>query len=274
MTAVLRCPVRGCGERLNRGGARWTCARKHSFDPHRSGFLNLLQPQDSRSREPGDSREAALSRRRLAGLGHAAALYQALGDVIRSRPGGPRASLLDVGCGEGAFLRSLGGIPDLERHGLDISAPSIGLAAKAASGVVFVVANADRVIPYADRSFDFVTSIDARANASEFERVLVPSGLVLVAVPGPDDLMELRERIQGAQVLKSRTTRVDQELGKLFTLVDRTTVRESRTFEAGDLRDLLTTTYRGFRRSERQAVDSLTTMSVTLSHEVLAFRRM
>ncbi len=273
MTVALRCPVRRCGERLNREGARWTCARNHSFDPHRSGFLNLLQPQDSRSRNPGDSSEAGLSRRRLAGLGHAAAVYQALGDVIRSRSNGARASLLDVGCGEGAFLRSLDGIPGLERHGLDISAPLIGLAAKAASEVVFVVANADRVLPYADRSFDVVTSIDARANASEFGRVLVPSGLVLVAVPGPDDLMELRERIQGARILKSRTARVDEELGKLFTLVGRITVRESRSFEPSGLRDLLTTTYRGFRRSERASVDSLTTMSVTLSHEVLAFQR-
>jgi 23S rRNA (guanine745-N1)-methyltransferase len=178
-----------------------------------------------------------------------------------------------VGCGEGAFLRLLGDLSGLERHGVDISAPSTELAARATPEALFVVANADRFIPYADRSFDFVTSIDARANAFEFARLLKPGGLALVAVPGPDDLMELCERIQGAKVEKSRAPQVEQELGKALTLVERTTVRDHRTFDPSGLRDLLTVTYRGFRRSEQPAVESLLRMNVTLSHEVLAFQR-
>ncbi len=156
---------------------------------------------------------------------------------------------------------------------MDISAPSIELAAKATPDVLFIVANADRFLPYADASFDFLTSIDARVNAAEFDRVLKKGGLVLVAVPGLDDLVELRERVLGGNVLKSRGSRIETELGKSFTLVDRTTVRDQRTFEPEALRDLLTATYRGFRQSERAAVESLPAMSVTLSHEVLAFER-
>ncbi len=272
MPVVLRCTVRGCGEPLRRDAARWACSRNHSFDLHRSGFLNLLQPQDRRSKHPGDSREAAEARRRLASLGHADAVFGAFGHVIDSRPRQDSA-LLDVGCGEGAFLRSIGAVSGLERHGVDISAPSIELAAKSSPDVSFIVANADRCLPYADASFDFVTSIDARVNASEFERVLKPGGLILVAVPAPDDLIELRERIQGGTVEKSRAPRIEDELGKSFTLVDRTTIRDQRLFESAALRDLLTATYRGFRQSERAAVATLTAMSVTLSHEVLAFKR-
>lgn len=249
------------------------CPSGHSFDQHRSGSLNLLQPQDRRSKHPGDSREAAQARRRLAGIGQADAVYRAFAHVIGSRSDRGPATLLDVGCGEGAFLRHVAGISGLERHGVDISAPSIELAAKASPEVLFVVANADRFLPYADQAFDFVTSIDARVNASEFERVLKKDGLILVAVPGPDDLIELRERVQGGRLEKSRATRIEEELGKSLNLVDRTAVRDARTFEPPVLRDLLTVTYRGFRQSERAAVDSLHAMTVTLSHEVLAFER-
>jgi len=252
---------------------RWACAKGHSFDQHRGGSLNLLQPQDRRSKHPGDSREAAQARRRLAAIGHADAVYRAFEHAIGSRSHGNPATLLDVGCGEGAFLRHAAGIAGLKRHGVDISAPSIEMAAKASPDVLFVVANADRFLPYADHAFDFVTSIDSRVNASEFERVLRKGGLILVAVPAPDDLIELRERVLGGKVEKSRAERVEEELGKSLRLADRTTVRDSRTFEPSALRDLLTVTYRGFRQSERAAVESLTAMSVTLSHQVLAFER-
>ncbi len=273
MRVVLRCPVRGCPRRLAHEGPRWICSGGHSFDQHRTGFLNLLQPQDRRSRNPGDSREAALARRRLAGSGHADSVHRTLANVIASSVPGESPSLLDVGCGEGAFLRYLASIARLERHGVDISGPSIEFAAKASPEVLFVVANADRFIPYAGDSFDFVTSIDARANAAEFVRILKPRGLVLIAVPGPDDLLELRERIHGARVEKSRAPRVEEELARTLALVDRTTVRENRTFDLPILLDLLRVTYRGFRQSERAAVESLTAMNVTLSHEVLVFRR-
>lgn len=269
----LLCTVRECAESLTREGTRWVCGKGHSFDQHRFGSLNLLQPQDRRSKHPGDSREAAQARRRLAGIGHADAVYRAFARVIGSRSRGAPATLLDVGCGEGAFLRHLDGVPGLERHGVDISAPSIDLAAKASPKVLFVVANADRFLPYADQAFDFVTSIDSRVNASEFERVLGKDGRILIAVPGPDDLIELRERVQGGKVEKSRAARVEEELGKPLRLLERTTVRDSRTLEVPALRDLLTVTYRGFRQSERAAVESLSAMNVTLSHEVLAFER-
>ncbi|MBX7187597.1 MAG: methyltransferase domain-containing protein [Vicinamibacteria bacterium] len=198
-------------------------------------------------------------------------MHRAFAHVIGSRAQRGPATLLDVGCGEGAFVRHVSSVPGLEPHGVDISAPSIELAAKASPEVLFVVANADRFLPYADQAFDFVTSIDSRVNAGEFQRVLSQRGLILVAVPGPDDLIELRERVQGGKAEKPRGQRVVEELGRSLKLAERTTVRDSRIFEPPVLRDLLTVTYRGFRHSERAAVESLAAMDVTLSHEVLAF---
>lgn len=273
MSVVLRCTVRSCGESLHPEGAKWACVRHHSFDLHRSGLLNLLQPQDRRSAKPGDSREAALARRRLALIDHAEAVHRAFGRIVESRAKGRPAALLDVGCGEGAFLRSLDGIPALERHGLDLSSAALELAAKASPQILFVVANADRCLPYVERSFDVVTSIDARLNAPEFARILKPGGLVVMAAPSGDDLIELREVVQGGRVYKSKGARIEEELAGPFKLLDRLTVRDRRSFDPSALRDLLVATYRGGRRSQSPAIEALTEMTVTLSHEILVFER-
>lgn len=273
MKVALRCTVRGCAESLEPQAGRWSCARGHSFDLHRSGFLNLLQPQARRSKTPGDSRDTALARRRLIAAGHLVGLHRAVIEVIKARTLKGPLSVLDVGCGEGGFVRELSGFGNAEAHGVDISAPSIELAAKTSPGAFFVVANADRFLPYADQSFDFIVSIDARVDATEFDRVLSDEGLVLIAVPSLDDLVELRERIHGAKIEKRRVERVEEDLGPRFTLEDKTTVREQRELQPSDLRDLLTTTYRGFRRSEQARVSELQAMTVTLSHEVLVYAK-
>lgn len=273
MSVELRCPVRACGQPLTRHAGAWVCMRKHSFDQRRGGALNLLQPQDRRSTTPGDSPEAALSRRRLADLGHADAIHRAISQVVRSTSRGRPSTLLDVGCGEGALLRVLGEASHLERHGLDISTPALALAAKASPEILFVVANADRTIPYRDHSFDFLTSLDARVNSSEFQRLLTASGLLLIAIPAADDLIELRERIQGARLEKPRASGLLTTLSQSWTLVHQAVVREVRTFDPPALRDLLTATYRGFRARERSAAETLTRMAVTLSHHLLVFQR-
>ena len=61
----------------------------------------------------------------------------------------------------------------------------------------FLAANADRFVPYADRSFSVVMSITARMNAGEFRRVLREDGRLLVAIPAADDLIELRSPAGG-----------------------------------------------------------------------------
>ena len=66
---MLLCPVRDCRLPLARAERRLTCPNTHSFDVARSGYINLLQPQDRRSKRPGDTPAAVQSRRRLHDLG-------------------------------------------------------------------------------------------------------------------------------------------------------------------------------------------------------------
>src|SRR3954452_3278553 len=107
MAVTLICPVRHCGAALERRGRSLVCPQGHSFDLARSGYCNLLQPQDRRSKNPGDSRAAVEGRRRLLDAGYGAALLAALQEEIGLSPG----AVLDVGCGEGYYLGSLAAMP-------------------------------------------------------------------------------------------------------------------------------------------------------------------
>src|SRR4051812_13953135 len=66
---TLLCTVRDCHQPLAREEKRLVCERNHAYDVARSGYVNLLQPQDRRSANPGDSKEAVAARRRLADRG-------------------------------------------------------------------------------------------------------------------------------------------------------------------------------------------------------------
>jgi len=246
---TLLCTVRNCRLPLHHDGLRYLCDRNHSFDIARSGYINLLQPQDRRSRVPGDRDEAVEARHRLTDRGIFAPLLNALRLLVPSTE-----SILDAGCGDGYYLGSLvksGGC------GVDISTAAIDLAARRYPAAQWVVANADRFIPYADASFDVVMSITGRLNRSEFRRVIRDDGSLVVAISAPDDLMELR----GAA--RDRVSRTIAMFSPEFELIDRQRAATTADLDGESVRDLLTATYR-----PRAAAAS----RVTLSLDLLRFR--
>jgi len=87
---------------LVREERRVVCARGHSFDVARSGYINLLQPQERRSKHPGDTAAAIAARRRLHDRGVTAPLARAIADLLAATPDDV---VLDAGCGEGFYWR-------------------------------------------------------------------------------------------------------------------------------------------------------------------------
>src|ERR1019366_3630476 len=147
---MLLCPVRGCHLALVRAERRLFCPRGHSFDVARSGYINLLQPQERRSKQPGDSVAAVAGRRRLHESGATASLLRAIAEIMQASTSD---GVLDAGCGDGFYLGSLARQTRFAGHGVDISVAAIDAAARRFPECEWVVANADRVVPYADRSF-------------------------------------------------------------------------------------------------------------------------
>ena len=233
------------------------CPRGHSFDIARSGYTNLLQPQDRRSKEPGDTAAALQGRRRLHDRGVTEPLLNAIAEVVAASPDD---IVLDVGCGDGFYLGSLARLIGFGAHGIDISVPAVDAAARRYPECEWIVANADRFVPYADRSFSIVLSITARMNAGEFRRVLSDDGRLLVALPAPEDLIELR----GAG--RDRVARTIETFARDFTLVDKRRVSTTADLDAAAVHDVLHSIYRPLRSKAAEA------MRVTFSLDLLLFR--
>ena len=276
----LVCPVRDCAQPLEIAATRAVCSRSHAFDRARSGYWNLLQPQDRRSTNPGDSKAAAQARRRLADAGFDTPLHDALLEIVsdldlpwaESKP----LVALDLGCGEGGWLRRLCPLETAGATaacGVDLSQAAIELAARRAAAdglldITWVVANADRTLPLSSRSFHLATSLTARINTAEFMRVLHPEGRLVVAVAGADDLAELRVEVLGDAIEKDRLARVDHELGARFERIGRESVRWTITPDAEQAGDLLAITYRGGRSGRDEKAAALAGREITMSREV------
>ena len=254
---MLLCPVRNCHMALVREERRLLCARGHSFDVARSGYINLLQPQERRSKQPGDTAAALVARRRLHDRGATAPLLHAIAEVLAASPGD---IVLDAGCGEGFYLGTLAGQTGFRAHGVDISVPAIDAAARRYSECEWIVANADRFVPYADHSFSIILSITARMNSSEFRRVLRNDGRLLVAVPAPDDLIELRG------TGRDRVARTVETFAHDFKLVDQRRVTTAADLDAAAVHDVLLLIYRPMSSQPAEA------MRVTFSLDLLLFR--
>jgi 23S rRNA (guanine745-N1)-methyltransferase len=124
----------------------------------------------------------------------------------------------------------------------------VDAAARRYKECLWVVANADRFLPYADGSISLVLSITARMNAGEFRRVLRKGGRLLVAVPAPGDLIELR----GAG--RDRVPRVMEAFRKQFSLIEQRRVTTTADLDAAAVEDLLHSIYRPLRARAGRAM--------------------
>jgi SAM-dependent methyltransferase len=103
--------------------------------------------------------------------------------------GKAQRSCLDIGCAVGFYVERLAAL-GWDAHGVDISEWAIAEGRR--RGVRNLEAGTVDELPFADETFDLVTSIDviehvepatARAMVSETYRVLKPGGLAFVATP-------------------------------------------------------------------------------------------
>jgi 23S rRNA (guanine745-N1)-methyltransferase len=234
--------------------------------------VNLLQVQDRKSSVPGDSKEAVAARRRLLDGGFGKPLLDPLLAMVEGIAPPAGSAVVDVGCGEGTFLAAVCGRFGLEGHGVDISTPAIEAAAKRHAELGWVVANADRGLPFANGSFGIVMTIAGRRNPPELLRVLAPGGRLVAAVPAEDDLREIRAALHGNATIVDRLGPLLRELEGRFRLEVRKVVRHTARLESPVLLDLLAATYRGARRSQKEAIEALDAMDVTSSWTLCCFR--
>ncbi len=275
----LRCTVRNCDELLERRDAGLFCASGHHFDRPKGGYWNLTQPQDKKSLDPGDSDEAVMARHRWLERGHAEGLIEAIRPWLTLQAGlgdscdsivKPRT--LDLGCGEGTFGPALFAESPDDYCGIDLSRRAIKLAARRWPEATWVLANADRVLPVNDKSIGRVVSLFGRRPVKEIARVLTDDGICVVAVPGEEDLIELRAQVQNEGHRRSRWEQVVEEMHAVdLELVEHKLWMHRVDLDVDEITDALAMTYRAVRKSQQERLAAVNGTSVTLAADLMLF---
>src|SRR5689334_21581802 len=140
-------------------------------------------------------------------------IIQSLVERICATLNTPNPNILDVGCGTGANLKMLAAYGKTE--GVDISEQAVEFCRQ--RGLDSVMLGAAEQLPYANESFDLVTSLDVIehldddvAGLQEMRRVLRPDGRLLLFVPAfmflwgvQDDVSNHRRRYTLPSLLKA-----------------------------------------------------------------------
>jgi 23S rRNA (guanine745-N1)-methyltransferase len=181
------------------------------------------------------------ARRRFLQAGHYRALTTAIAAATQRSLDDTAAVVADFGCGEGSHLEGVvAAIGD--RHvvvGLDLSKDAVKLAARTVKAARCVVGDTRLAIPLRDGVVDVGLVVFAPRGVSELARAIRPAGALIVAIPEPDHLVELRTRWGGIGIADEKRERTFDELGSAFALVEESIVDDVLTLDGPATADLL-----------------------------------
>lgn len=286
---MLICPV--CERPLAREEHVWRCPSGHSFDRAREGYIHLTG-----SRQPGDTRDMLRARRAFLERGHYAPLAEALCALALAHyaalpPEKRVLGTLDAGCGEGYYIgyvqRALAAWASATRphepdvppcFGLDVSRDAARLAARRYPAVTFVVADVRGRLPFASASLSLLLDVFAPRNPAEFARVVAPGGALLVVIPAPRHLAELRAALPLLGIEAEKQRQVERRLGaEGFALRETRPLELALELDATDLATLLAMTPSAWHADVAALAAEVSagraTTAVTAAFRVLVFTR-
>ena len=241
----LLCPI--CGDALEKTDGAMKCARRHSFDIARQGYVNLLPVQQKHSLNPGDTKQQVQSRRSFLDGGFYLPIAQALCDLAQAR--GCTGPILDVGCGEGYYSTRLAEALGAELTGLDISKEAVRCAAGRYKNALWLCGSASR-LPVKDGSVGLITSLFALTMPEEFRRALRPDGAFIQVLAAEDHLLGLKSIIY--PTLTHKTKALQPEVPG-FALAESVPVRFTFTVEGQQVQNLLSMTPHVYRIGQEGA---------------------
>ncbi|GAB1819353.1 putative RNA methyltransferase [Herbidospora sp. RD11066] len=196
---LLVCPV--CRDDLDLAPGAVRCPKGHSFDVARQGYLNLLStPVKGDTPEMVGARETFLTK----------GWFAPIADKVASFAHGVVG---DAGAGTGYYLAHA-----VQDRGLalDVSKHALKKAARAHPRIGAVAADVWKPLPVRDAAFDTLLNVFAPRNASEFRRVLKPTGNLITVTPNPDHLEPVVERFGLLTVDDEKNRRLADTLGDHF----------------------------------------------------------
>lgn len=248
----LICPV--CGAGLARVDHTLKCPALHAFDIAREGYVNLLLASRKRPKILGDTKDMLHARRDFLDRGFYNPLSAAINQLVYSHllhgsvhgDASYATCVAEIGCGEGYYIGRLRsyladrvGLDEFCYYGMDISKAAIKLAARRHKEVFFFVGDVNRKILLSSNSMGVLLNIFAPRNALEFDRVMTRKGLLLVAIPGPDHLANLRSDLRLLDIEPHKEQRVVEGFAGAFRLTAKHTVEHEMHLNGAQLCNLI-----------------------------------
>ncbi|WP_342213720.1 putative RNA methyltransferase [Nocardia wallacei] len=210
----LACPE--CGDAMIVRDRSLACARGHSFDMARQGYVSLLTGASTKM--TGDTADMLDARAAFQRARHFAPIADAVAAAVTARP--PR-TILEIGAGTGYYLAAaLEAAPAAHGIALDVSKPAARRGARAHVRAASVLADAWRGLPIRDAALTHVLSVFAPRNPDEVARVLAPGGLFVVVTPTARHLSELIAPLDMVRVDTAKDARLADALSARFDRLD------------------------------------------------------
>lgn len=192
MTKYL-CPV--CLNELKENQNCAVCKNGHVFDKAKEGYYYLLTPDKRNSKDPGDNKEMICARRNFLDGGYYFSLAEKIARIVCSldKP----ITLVDAGTGTGYYLEKIIDMRNNDNDvylAADISKHAVKIAAKRNKRAMCAVASVFD-LPIESQSADVVICVFSPYAMTEYERILKNNGILIVAYPCENHLIELRSAL-------------------------------------------------------------------------------
>lgn len=262
------CP--NCEKPLVAEGRTLVCENLHSHDLAKEGYVNLMPTGKKLAATVGDSAAMFVARRTFFEGGFYEPLRQKLVELVTMVS--PRV-VGDIGCGEGYYIGGIAAaLPEAQCFGTDIAKDGIRMAAKLYPKVSFAVADTYGQLPLAEHRADVLIDVFAPRNALEFNRILDPSGKLIVVIPAPEHLADLRERNGLLGLQPDKLQAVVTSLDGQFKLSDVTSLTYVLDLPAAAVGNLIGMTPNArFQDSDASAYEPITTIA---AFEIMSFQRL
>ncbi|MEU4836620.1 putative RNA methyltransferase [Nocardia testacea] len=234
---VLSCPE--CDRGLSCAPGTLRCARGHSFDIARQGYISLLT--GAATKLTGDTAAMLDARAAFQGTGNFAPIADAVAAaVLAGRDSGTGGFIADIGAGTGYYLaRVLDAVPAAHGIALDIAKPAGRRCARAHPRAAAVVADAWRGLPIRAHSLTTALSVFAPRNPAAVARTLVPGGRYIVVTPTDRHLAELIDPVGMVTVDPEKDRRLAEAMTGRFIRTDHRNVDYAMTLSRADIANLV-----------------------------------
>lgn len=185
------CP--NCKQPLVENGSCASCENGHCYDKAKEGYYHLLSKH---SKAPGDNIEMVRARRDFLDEEFYLPLAEQIANVINEHFSEP-ITLLDAGVGTGFYLSKIINSRNNTQDvylAVDVSKHAVKIASKRNKQAQCAVASVYS-LPIADNSVDVVVCVFSPFAMAEYERVLKSGGLLIIAYPHDNHLIELRNAL-------------------------------------------------------------------------------